>query len=231
MNLQQEADKIRQRYYRRVAKDKSPFYSAVNGSAAISFIEKYFHITQLLYKFFGYDFTEKFYLEVGCGTGTNLLLLLMLGIPADHLAGNDIFAPSLQTARIRLPEAVRLEYNNFLDIKYVPESCDCIFLSTVLSSILDKEFQKQMMQKCYALLKPNGYLLIYDFVFDNPRNPDVKGISLPFLRQTEKWRQSAFKRVTLAPPIARRLSKFPLLINILTCMKFLNTHIIGFLQK
>ncbi|MDR0393399.1 MAG: class I SAM-dependent methyltransferase [Puniceicoccales bacterium] len=227
MNIQQEANEIKQRYYRRAEKDKSELYSFVNRSVTLSFTEKFSYLTQLLDKFFGYEFIEKFYLEVGCGTGTNLLLFLMLGIPADHLAGNDIFEPSLQTARNRLPQAVKLDCGNFLDIEYVPESYDCILLSTVLSSILDKEFQKQVIQQCYKLLKPNGYLLIYDFVFNNPRNP----ISLSFLRQTEKWKKSAFKRVTLAPPIARSLSNFPLLVKILTCMKVLNTHVIGFLQK
>jgi SAM-dependent methyltransferase len=231
MNIQQEANEIKQRYYRRMEKDKSTLYSFVNRSATLSFTEKFSYLTQLLYKFFGYEFVEKFYLDVGCGTGANLLLFLMLGIPADHLAGNDIFEPSLQTARNRLPQTVKLDCGNFLDIEYTPESYDCIFLSTVLSSILDKEFQRKVMQKCYALLKPDSYLLIYDFVFNNPQNPDVKGISLPFLKQTEKWKKLTFKRVTLAPPIARRLSKFPFLVNILTRMKVLNTHVIGFLQK
>ncbi|MDR0756022.1 MAG: class I SAM-dependent methyltransferase [Puniceicoccales bacterium] len=198
---------------------------SLTGALPLVLQKSFFCLTQLLHKFFGYEFTEKFYLEVGCGTGTNLLLFLMLGIPANHLAGNDIFEPCLQTAYNRLPQAVKLDCGNFLDIT------DCILLSTVLSSVLDKEFQKKVMQKCYTLLKPNGYLLIYDFVFNNPQNPDVKGISLPFLKQTEKWKKSAFKRVTLAPPIARRLSKFPLLIKMLTYVKVLNTHIIGFLQK
>jgi hypothetical protein len=57
---------------------------------------------------------------------------------------------------------------------------------------------------------------------------EANEIKQRYYRRMEK---SAFKRVTLAPPIARRLSKFPLLIKVLTRIKVLNTHIIGFLQK
>ena len=55
-----------------------------------------------------------------------------------------------------------------------PGSQDIVFQSAVLTSILDDEYKKRLANKMWELLKPGGAILYYDFIYNNPKNPDVK---------------------------------------------------------
>jgi SAM-dependent methyltransferase len=184
-----------------------------------------------LHDHFGQHFAEKRYLEIGCGTGNNLLLLSMLGVPANQLDGNDIFAPYMAVAKERFPDTIGLKEGDFLDLHYAAESYDCIVLSTVLSSILDPDFRVRVMTKSHELLRPGGIVLLYDFIFNNPWNRDVGAVSRSSLKRICPWRRTYFRRVTLCPPLSRRLDVFPRLIGLLSALKFLNTHVVGVLEK
>ena len=230
-NFKSEANEIIERYKRRSKKDKADFYNIATPSCMMSSLEKEKRTIRILAKNFGCNFVNKKFLEVGCGTGTNLCNLISWGEHPENLFGNDIFEPSLQTARQRLPQTVSLQQGNFLDCKYDDQAFDVILFSTVLSSILDEDFQIECLKRSYNLLKPNGIVLLYDFQFDNPWNKDVKGIHLKKLKQAIPWSHTAFSRVTLCPPLARKLEFSPFLIKMLTACKFLNTHVIGFFKK
>lgn len=230
-NFKIEANEIIERYKRRSEKDKSNFYNLAIPSCTISYLEKIKQILHILTINFNYNFINKNFLEVGCGTGTNLCNLIAWGVNPENLFGNDIFEPSLITARQRLPKIVSLQQGNFLDCEYDNQFFDVILFSTVLSSILDEDFQIECLRKSYNLLKPNGIILLYDFQFNNPWNKDVKGINLKKLRQRIPWSFSTFSRITLCPPLARKLEFSPLLIKVLTNCKLLNTHVIGFFKK
>jgi SAM-dependent methyltransferase len=231
MNREREANEIRGRYYRRAAKDRSSLYCPLRPSNVLSFVEKYRHFCRVLNDHFGPHSAEKRYLEIGCGTGNNLLLLSTLGVPAEQLEGNDIFAPYMAVARKRFPDAVTLREGDFLDLDYADESYDCIVLSTVLSSILDPDFRARVVTKAHQLLRPGGIVLLYDFIFNNPWNRDVRAVSASSLKRIRPWRRTCFKRVTLCPPLARRLDAFPRLIRMLSALKLLNTHLVGVLEK
>ena len=225
-----EAQEIISRYNRRSSKDKSSIYNMATPSCCFSSFEKSKYVLKILSDNFGCDFISKKYLEVGCGTGTNLCNLISWGVCPENLQGNDIFLPSLEQAKKRLPETVKLKSGNFLDCKY-GEKFDVIIFQTVLSSILDPDFQLECMRYAYDLLNNGGIVLLYDFVYDNPKNRDVKGISLKHLMQNLPWSECKFNSVTLAPPLSRRLEKATFLMKILNAVKIFNTHRIGYLKK
>ena len=77
---------------------------------------------------------------------------------------------------------------------------------------------------------PGGGVLVYDFTIDNPRNPDVKGIPLSEVTALFPHANIHSRRITLAPPIARRLP--PSLINgASTVCFFLRTHRLTWAMK
>lgn len=226
-----EAEEIIERYHRRQSKDASALYNCLKPCNVVAFTEKYKKLCNILLQNFGLTFSTKNYLEIGCGTGSNLIQLLQLGVPPTNLTGNDIFEPSLKKAQETLPTKIQLQLGNFLDITYQENTYDCIILSTVLSSILDLKFQKEVIEKAYKLLTKNGIILLYDFIFNNPWNPDVKGINLKYIKSICPWSAYNFSKVTLCPPLARKLCHFPYFLKLLTSIKLMNTHIIGFLRK
>jgi SAM-dependent methyltransferase len=101
-------------------------------------------------------------------------------------------------------------------------SFDLVLQSVCFSSILDDGLLASIAHRAWTLLRPGGALLSYDFTVNNPRNPNVRGISVARLQSLFPEGQLTARRVTLAPPIARAIwsSRYPLL----SAVPFLRTH-------
>jgi len=80
--------------------------------------------------------------------------------------------------------------------------------------------------------KPGGGVLWYDFTVDNPRNPDVRGMPLKRVRALFPEAVIDSHRVTLAPPIARTVSRWhPALYTLFNALPMLRTHALAWLAK
>jgi SAM-dependent methyltransferase len=166
--------------------------------------------------------SRKDILEIGCGTGGNLLNLLSLGANPGRLVGNDLLEPRLAEARARLPPSIRLIIGDASTLNLPDTSFDLILQSVCFSSILDDGLLASVADRAWKLLRPGGAFLSYDFIVNNPRNPNVRGISIGRLRSLFPEGQFTARRVTLAPPIARAIWSgcYPLL----SAVPFLRTH-------
>ncbi len=163
--------------------------------------------------------------EVGCGAGGNLLELLQLGFAPQHLMGLELLPERLALARERLPVALALELGDASLAAVPPASQDLVLLSTVLSSILAPAAQQALAQALWHWLKPGGAVICYDFTVNNPRNPDVCGVPLSRLRELFPEGQLRSQRLTLAPPLARRLCRLhPGLYGLFNAFPLLRTH-------
>jgi hypothetical protein len=74
------------------------------------------------------------------------------------------------------------------------------------------------------VVKRNGLILSYDFWL-NPSNPQTRGLRPDEIRRLFPGCRFEFHRITLAPPIARRLVPASwLLCAFLEKLKIFNTH-------
>ena len=72
----------------------------------------------------------------------------------------------------------------------------------------------------------------YDFSYNNPRNPDVKGIKKKEIVNLFPNCKFTFKRITLAPPIVRFIaSRSKLLCYLFEKLSFLFTHYLIIIKK
>lgn len=84
----------------------------------------------------------------------------------------------------------------------------------------------------WSLLKPGGFILWYDFIYNNPKNADVKGIKIKEIKSFFPKGDFKYKKVTLAPPINRITTKInPNLYYIFNLFSFLRTHVLCSIQK
>lgn len=128
---------------------------------------------------------------------------------------------NIPNANIYSGDALNLEFVDYFDV---------VVQSTVFTSILDFEFKTKLAQKMWDMTKEKGMILWYDFKYDNPNNSDVKGIKANEIKKLFlRSKNIEFHRVTLAPPIARKIGKFYNLINIMC--PFLRTHTIAEIYK
>lgn len=171
-------------------------------------------------------------MEIGCGNGSNLLEFLLLGATPERLVANELLSERLQHARSVLPDTVRLWPGNAADIALAEDSFDIVYQSTVFSSILDDALQESIATSMWRWLRPGGAVLWYDFTYDNPRNPDVRGVPLRRLRELFPQGRITARRVTLAPPLARALVRVhPGLYGIFNSVLWLRTHLLCWIEK
>ena len=229
-----EAERIRARYGRRAATAAPDLYSRLEPYADFAWREREKVLLQLLRRKLSPErFKSIDLIEIGCGNGINLTHLISLGAAPDRLVGNDLLESRLAAARERLPVAVRLRPGVADQMDLEPESFDIVYQSTVFSSILDDDMQRETAAAMWRWVRPGGAVLWYDFTVDNPGNADVHGVPLPRIRALFPEARPTFRRVTLAPPIGRRLARISSLLPPLVnwCVPVLRTHVWGWLEK
>jgi SAM-dependent methyltransferase len=170
-------------------------------------------------------------LEIGCGMGRVLEQLISLGANPRLIAGIDLLEESIEAARRRLPEA-DLRVADARSLPYADESFDVVVAFTVFSSILELEFARQVAREMCRVLKPGGVVVHYDFQYNNPWNPNVRGVNRAEIEGYFDGFCGGWKRLTLFPPLARRLGILTtVLYPVLAALPLLRTHLMGVLRK
>lgn len=230
-NFEKELEDIRERYSRRknlsvdLYNPLKPYVYMIQQEKERALI-KWIHNESL------YSVDKLKLLEIGCGSGQNLLQFLKFGFNPDLLVGNELLSERVDAAKKILPLNLKIIECNALDLDLLNESFDIVFQSMVFSSILDNTFQFKLAKKMWKLTKVGGGVLWYDFTFDNPKNKDVQGVKFNRVRKLfpngkiKKW------RLTLAPPISRIVTKIhPSFYNLFNIFPFLRTHILCWIKK
>ena len=225
-----EAQSVRERYARRLPQD--PRYSLLNPAALCAVQERQRAMLRLFDRLGFSDLSTLDVLEVGSGAGSNLLELLWLGFGPEHLAGIELLPERHAVARGRLPPTVRLVPGDATESPIAPASADIVLQATVFSSLLDDAFQQRLADAMWDAVKPRGGVLWYDFTFDNPRNADVRGVPLARVRALFPQGRVQAHRITLAPPIARRVCRLhPALYTLFNLLPPLRTHLLCWIAK
>lgn len=228
--MHDEPQSVRERYARRVPQD--PRYSLLNPAALLALQERQRAMLALFKRLGWSDLSLLKLHEVGSGTGSNLIELLLMGFAPDHLSGVELLPERHAAARERLPAAVQLTQGDALALTPPAASVDIVLQSTVFSSLLDDAFQQRLADTMWAAVKPGGGVLWYDFTVNNPRNPDVRGVPLARVRQLFPQARVQSRRVTLAPPVARALVRLhPGLYAAANVLPLLRTHVLAWLEK
>ena len=205
--MRNEVAKIKERYARRKTLP-SNLYSPLNFDVNLSLQEKQRSLLRLLKSVGIKKLSNLKIIEIGCGTGSNLLELIQLGANPKNLVGCDLLEDRINNARDRLPSSVRLFHCDASSLNMDASTFDIVYQSVVFSSILNKDFQISLAKKMWDLIHPGGFILWYDFLYNNPKNKDVKGIPLERIKQLFPDSTITFEKITLAPPIARYIVNF-----------------------
>jgi ubiquinone/menaquinone biosynthesis C-methylase UbiE len=170
-------------------------------------------------------------LEVGSGRGGELAWLRELGASPSRLVGIDLLPERVEAARLGFPE-LEFHVGNAEHLPFPDESFDLLLALTMFSSILDASMASAVAAEMTRVLRPGAWLLWYDLRVDNPSNPQVRGIGEKQVRALFPSLEGRLDRVTLLPPLARRLGVTTrLAYPVLASVPMLRSHLIGLLQK
>jgi ubiquinone/menaquinone biosynthesis C-methylase UbiE len=111
-------------------------------------------------------------LNVGCGAGLDLEFWGSEGWPVDALAGVDLVEARVSQARVRCPD-VDVRVANGTSLPFPNAAFDVATAVTVLSSILDEAARAALFEEMCRVVRPQGLVVVYDFVVRKPGNRDV----------------------------------------------------------
>lgn len=202
--LVSDLDRLRQEYAdraRRFAADDR--YTLTNQTNLFTIQQRQRDLVNVLHHHDLLPLSGKRVLEMGCGNGGVLLEWLQYGVRPNNLHGVELLPARLAHTRRILPQ-LPLVLADGRHMAYPDRAFDIVLQFTVLSSILDRTIQQQLAREMVRVLKPGGVIISYDFWL-NPTNKQTVGMTPRVLHALFADCDLTFCRVTLAPPIARRL--------------------------
>jgi len=198
-----EADLIRERYLRR-AQLPPGRYSPFNRGNLFIVQQRERLLLKMLAASGLAELGQRRILEIGCGDGYWLRKFVEYGAAPGNLSGVDLLEDRVARG-CQLSPNINLSLANAEHLGFRDRSFDIVLQSTVFSSILDPSMRVNVAREMVRVLRDDGRIIWYDFRYDNPANPDVRGICRREVRGLFPRCPIEFRRTTLIPPLARRL--------------------------
>lgn len=163
-------------------------------------------------------------LDVGCGDGFWLRELVKLGAHPHNLHGVDLLSHRIEQARVKSPSGMTLTTGSAASLEYPASSFDIVTQFVMFSSIVDWATRQRVAAEMRRVVKPGGRVIWFDFHFDNPRNPNVRGIRRRELSRLFQDVTLRYSRICLVPPVANLVAGLPLLYETLCEVPWLCSH-------
>lgn len=172
-------------------------------------------------------------LDLGCGFGGWLRMLVQWGAEPGRVHGVDLLGDRIEQARRVSPPEMDLRVGSGLRLDFDAASFDLCAASTVFSSIPDPQLQQALAAELSRVLRPGGWLLVFDFVISDPRNPDTVGVGPARMRALfPELRLAGSRRLLLPAPLLRRLpGALFFLVGALESLGCIPTHRLYRLRK
>jgi SAM-dependent methyltransferase len=226
-----EIDRLRRTYEHRIQANLAQRYSRTNPGHLYSLHEREATMAGLLRSAGLKSLAGLRILDVGCGGGATLRQYLEYEADADRLWGIDLLPEFAGRAR---SGALNLQVicGSASKLPFPDGSFDFVSQFMLFTSVLDTGMKRRIACEIDRVLAPGGRLLWYDFAYNNPSNPDVRGIRLAEVRRLFPGFSMTSRRITLAPPLGRVIGHFGPAVYVLTSkIRFLCTHYLCLLEK
>ena len=218
-----EPDEVRQAFARQAVRWQDVSYRSWMPGNLFLHQEEERAWTELLRRNGFLPLDERSVLDVGSGSGRLLVRMSFLGARSEKLAGIDLLEHEVERARALAPH-IDFRVGDATRIPFDDDSFDLVTAFTTFSSMRVEETRREAAAEICRVLRPGGALLWHDF-WINPRNPEVQALRMNDIRGLFPGAEIDARRVTLAPPIARRVGRVSwLACAVLDAFPFLRTH-------
>jgi ubiquinone/menaquinone biosynthesis C-methylase UbiE len=228
---ERELQRLLAAYEHRVQSIPSERYSRTNPGHLFALHEREATIAAMLREDGLHSLAGLRILDVGCGRGATLRQYLEYEADPSQLWGIDLFPAFIEQARSTSP-GLQIIRGSASDLPFPDRSFDFISQFMLFTSVLDNDMKSRIAREIDRVLVPGGRLLWYDFGFNNPANPDVRGIRLGEVRRLFPAFSMTSRKITLAPPLGRAIGRFgPAIYYLASKIRPLCTHYLCLLKK
>ena len=230
-HLESESDRIRQEFRRREEQIPADFYSLCRPANLFSRHGKERALLEALRRAKLLPLAERRLLDIGCGRGDWLAVFENFEARRELIAGIDLDGQRAEVAARRFAGA-DIREGDAAELPWPDRHFDIVFQSTVFTSILDEDMKRAVAAQMVRVLKPHGAIIWYDFLMNNPRNSQVRGIGRREITSLFPGFEISLRRVTLAPPLMRRVVPISWsLAALLEKMRLLNVFYLAVLRR
>jgi SAM-dependent methyltransferase len=224
-----EIDRLRRTYQGRLHSNLARRYSRTNPGHLFALHEREATMAALLRSAGLGSLAGLRILDLGCGAGATLRHYLDYDADPRMLWGVDLLPEFTARARALNLQVICASAS---DLPFPERSFDVVSQFTLFTSVLDSGMKRLIAHEIDRVLVPGGRLLWYDFAFNNPANPAVRGIRLPEVRSLFPGYALTSRRITLAPPVGRAIGRLgPAVYFFMSKFRFLCTHYLCLLEK
>ncbi len=224
MTYQSELDRIKTEYTRRNQNKKlSELYTVFNPGNLFTLQNQERALLKALKHKRYTNLSDLKILDIGSGTGYNLLNLIRYGARPGNLIGLDLMAVHSLQSRMVLPNSLHVQANAG-ELPFPDQTFDLVFMYTVLTSVLDPQLKRAIAAQAQRVVTQAGLILIYDFKKAG-KSDHIKGVSTAEIKSLFPKAKIEFQTITLAMGITWRLAPHSwLLCTLLERIPWLKTH-------
>lgn len=225
-----ELEKIVQSYERR--KRLNPvLYSYFDEGNLFIIQSRERQVVRIIKKYVGTELNCKRILDVGCGTGGELRNFLKYGARPENLYGIDLLKERIEQAK-KINPNINFVCADAQTLPFPDNFFDIVMQFTMFTSILSENMKQNVAREMLRVVRRDGIILWYDFMYDNPKNPDVKGVKKKEIFSLFPNCEFDITKLTLAPFIARKLACVSwLFCYLMEKIQLFNTHYLVVIRK
>ena len=225
-----EIGRIRDAYRRRAERAADGRYEATSPANRYLYARRDEEVLALLRRHRLLPLAGRRIIDVGCGSGGVLRDFVRWGADASRACGVDLLPDRVASAHESLAGATFVA-GDAASLPWRDGTFDVALQFTLLTSVLDNGLRRRIAAATMRVLRPGGTLVWYDFTW-NPGNRDTRGIGLGELRALYDGCAVDARRVTLAPPIMRRLAPRSMSVcRALVAVLLLRSHLLAAITK
>jgi SAM-dependent methyltransferase len=226
-----EATRIRDAYARQGPRWQQKQYRGWMPGTLFMAQEQERVMLDLLHRHGAFPLSDKRILDVGCGVGKTLLRFLQYGARPGNLFGVDLLEDGINVARELAPH-LHFEVRDARQLPFEDETMDLVLGFTLFSAIQSSSIREAVAGEMLRVLRRSGAVLVYDFWTTGRVNPDNRPLRRREMKRLFPGCHVQARRVTLAPPLARRLAPRSWFVcELLVRAPFLRTHWLALITR